>query len=40
MSDMLKIGSLHGLKYIDMYLRGREELIINIPNEPRVRKGL
>ncbi|XP_064639256.1 uncharacterized protein LOC135494878 [Lineus longissimus] len=34
MSDMLKIGCLQGLRYIDMYMRGREELVINIPNEP------
>ncbi|XP_064615084.1 uncharacterized protein LOC135479220 [Liolophura sinensis] len=34
LNDMLKFGTVKGFKYFSMYLRGREEMMINILNEP------
>ena len=37
LTEMLKMGSVKGFKYFAMYMRGREELILSVVNEPMVR---
>ncbi|ELT92814.1 hypothetical protein CAPTEDRAFT_65671, partial [Capitella teleta] len=34
--DLMKFGCVKGFQYIVMYIRGREELIVSIPNGPIV----
>jgi hypothetical protein len=34
LSDVLRVGTVKGFRHFAMYLRGREELIISIVNEP------
>eukprot|EP00052_Salpingoeca_macrocollata_P014103 m.110222 g.110222 ORF g.110222 m.110222 type:complete len:114 (+) comp19182_c0_seq2:121-462(+) len=34
LADMLRVGCVKGFKYFQLYMRGREELIIIIKNEP------
>ena len=36
LGDLLNTGTVKGFQYIAMYLRGREELITSIVNEPGV----
>ena len=33
---MLQLGTVKGFKYVAMYMRGREELVASIVNEPVV----
>lgn len=34
-SDLLRVGSVKGFKFFRFYLRGREELLITVMNQPR-----
>ena len=34
--EMLKMGTVKGFKYFAMYMRGKEELVFTVQNEPLV----
>lgn len=36
LTELLKFGTIKGFKNFAMYLRGREELVISVLNEPKV----
>ena len=36
LAELLKFGTIKGFKNFAMYLRGREELVISVLNEPKV----
>jgi hypothetical protein len=36
LAEMLKFGTMKGFKNFAMYLRGREELVISVLNQPKV----
>lgn len=35
LSEMLKMGTVKGFKYFAMYMRGREELVLSVLNQPQ-----
>ena len=37
LSEMLKMGTVKGFKYFAMYMRGREEMVLSVLNQPQVR---
>ena len=36
LSEMLKMGTVKGFKYFAMYMRGREEMVLSVVNQPQV----
>ncbi len=36
LAEMLRLGTVKGFKYFAMYLRGREEMILSVVNQPQV----
>ena len=39
LSEMLKMGTVKGFKYFAMYMRGREEMVLSVVNQPQVCLG-
>ena len=37
LTEMLKMGTVKGFKYFAMYMRGREEMVLSVVNQPQVR---
>eukprot|EP00794_Sanderia_malayensis_P011348 gene11348-12531_t len=40
LNDLLRFGSLKGFRYFQMYLRGREELVVRVQNEQTCSRNL
>ena len=36
LSEMLRMGTVKGFKYFAMYMRGREEMVLSVLNQPLV----
>ena len=36
LAEMLRMGTVKGFKYFAMYMRGREEMVLSVLNQPLV----